>query len=130
MQDPGKWRNKFKAAHGSLSAEAKFAGQVWHMDATPADVMTREPGEEKGRRCSIGAAIDIYSRRAVCVVSESPKAETVAVTMRKGMMAWGIPSRILKDNGKDYQSFHIAGITEGFRIDCPDLPAYMAEAKG
>jgi transposase InsO family protein len=130
MTDPGEWRNKYKSAHGSLSAEAKWAGQIWHMDATPADVMTKEPGQEKGRRCCIGAAIDIYSRRAVCVVSESAKAETVAAAMRKGMMAWGIPKKIFKDNGKDYQSYHVVGITEGFRIQCPKLPAYMAEAKG
>ena len=107
-------------SHGSLSDMATYAGEVWQMDSTPADVMTTEPDGKK-RRCSVVAAIDIYSRRAVCVVAPTSKAAVVAAAMRKGILTWGVPSKVLMDNGKDYQSSHIKAVAFALNIDTPKL---------
>jgi transposase InsO family protein len=125
MKDPGEWKNKYQAAHGSLSDMARYAGQVWQMDSTPADVMTNDKN-----RCAIVAGIDIYSRRVVCVAAPTSKAEVIALTMRKGMLLWGVPEKLLKDNGQDYSSVHIKTITAQLNIECPKLHAYASEEKG
>ncbi|MDR1656161.1 MAG: DDE-type integrase/transposase/recombinase [Deltaproteobacteria bacterium] len=129
MYDPAEWKNKYQPAHGSLSAMAKYAGQVWQMDSTPADVMTKEPDGTQ-RRCAIAAAIDVYSRRVVCTVAETSKAAVVAETIRRGIKAWGVPEKILMDNGKDYQSKWVASVVRSLAIKTPHLEAFKSEAKG
>jgi transposase InsO family protein len=130
MNNPADWKNRYKVAHGSLSDEAEYAGQVWQMDSTPADVETTEPGEKKGRRCSITAALEIYSRRPVVVVANTSTGDTVAAAARKGILAWGVPEKVRMDNGKDYQSKHVQSVIFALNVIAPKLEAFKSEAKG
>ncbi|UQZ90536.1 hypothetical protein C4J81_15500 [Deltaproteobacteria bacterium Smac51] len=122
--NPLNYKNSFMPAFGTLST-APFAGHTWEMDSTPADIMTAD-----GKRCAIVAAIDVYSRRAVVVVANVSNSDTVAACIRKGLLMWGKPQVIRKDNGADYSSTHIRAVTTGLDIDTPKLPPYSPEHKG
>lgn len=122
--DPSDWKNRYMPAYGTL-VTAPHAGHTWEMDSTPADIMTAD-----GKRCAIVAAIDVYSRRVVMVVANTSCSQAVALTIRKGLMTFGKPETIRKDNGKDYSSNHILAVTSGLKIETPKLPPYKSEAKG
>jgi putative transposase len=124
QENPSRWKNKYQAAHGDMAADVPSFGHTWEMDSTPADVITSD-----GQRATIIGAIDVYSRRAVAVVSPSSKSVAVAQCIRKGLLAWGVPKRIRKDNGKDYSSYHIEAVTSSLQIETPKLPPYKGEAK-
>jgi len=123
-RNPIEYKGTHQAAFGT-TALAPYAGHTWEMDSTPADVMTAD-----GRRCAISAAIDVYSRRAVVVVANTSNSLTVAACIRQGLLAWGRPSVIKKDNGAEYSSRHIDAIMTGLEIETPKLPPYTPEAKG
>ena len=122
--NPIEYKGHHQAAFGT-TATAPFAGYTWEMDSTPADVQTAD-----GRRCTITAAIDVYSRRAVVVVANTSNSLTVASCIRQGLLTWGRPEIIKKDNGADFSSRHIEAITTGLGIETPKLPPYTPEAKG
>ena len=122
--DPRKWKNSFNPSFGDMSADSPFYGHTWEMDSTPADVIT-----EDKYRCTIMGVIDVYSRRGRMLVSPTSKSLAVAALMRRGLMDWGVPVRIRKDNGKDYSSRHIEAVAAALRIETPPLPPYTPEAK-
>ena len=124
MRNPGHWRNKFQAAHGS-QALPPYAGHTWQIDSTPSDIKTTDKF-----RCAIVAAVCSVTRRAVVKVAPVSKSEAVAACMRKAVLAWGVPKVILKDNGKDYSSHHIQGICLALGIETPKLPPYAPDEKG
>lgn len=122
--DPRKWKNSFNPSFGDMSADSPYYGHTWEMDSTPADVIT-----EDKYRCAIMGVIDVFSRRAGILVSPTSRSLAVAALMRRGLMDWGVPVRIRKDNGKDYSSKHIEAIAAALRIETPPLPPYKPEAK-
>ncbi len=124
QENPSRWKNSYQAAHGDMAADVPHFGHTWEMDSTPADVITSD-----GKRASIVGSIDVYSRRVVAVVSPTSRSAAVAQCIRKGLLAWGIPARIRKDNGKDYASQHIESVTRSLEIETPKLPPYHGEAK-
>ena len=107
-----------------MAADVPHFGHTWEMDSTPADVITSD-----GKRASIVGSIDVYSRRVVAVVSPTSKSAAVAQCIRKGLLAWGIPARIRKDNGKDYASQHIESVTRSLEIETPKLPPLPRRGK-
>lgn len=95
LTDPDKYRSHVRfSATGSQTAAR--LNEVWQIDASPADVML------KGGRHSIYMAVDVYSRRAVVLVSKTPRASAVGLLIRKCILAWGVPERIHTDNGSDF----------------------------
>lgn len=125
LRDPRDAKNKYQPAFGSLSVNVPHAGHTWMMDSTPADVRTTDK-----HRCAIVAALDVYSRRAVLVVVPTSRSVAIAACMRKGMLGWGLPEKLVKDNGKDYSSNHITAVCEAFQIDTPPVAPYKPEHKG
>jgi transposase InsO family protein len=124
MKDPSEWKNTFQPAFGSRSINVPYAGHTWELDSTPADVMTLD-----GKRCAIIGNIDVYSRRAKVVVAETSKSDAIAAVMRKGIIDWGVPKVIRKDNGADYVSKHITACVTGLGIETPYIPPYAPEYK-
>jgi len=124
LKNPGSWKSRYQPSMGTL-ARAPHAGHTWEMDSTPADVMTAD-----GKRCVIVAAIDVYSRRVIVVVSHTSTSDAVAACIRKAILAWGVPSVIMKDNGADYSSLHIEAACTSLDIETPQIKPYTPEGKG
>lgn len=101
--NPDEWKNKKMLALGDASEDVVRLNQRWEMDATPADwMLLDEYGGQ--RRYSVSVIIDVYSSRAVMVVSPTPRAETHKLALRLAILAWGVPEEVVTDNGKDYVS--------------------------
>jgi transposase InsO family protein len=117
---PGKFKNSHKTAIGSYSQDVVRINQRWEMDATRGDVMcvvTGPDGKQSERRVALTQVIDIFTRRACFVVSDQPSGAATRATVRKAILAWGIPETIKTDNGKEFSNYDVermcreAGIT-------------------
>ena len=123
LTDPDGYRSKVEfVATGSQRADR--LNEVWQIDASPADIMLTTG------RCSIYAAVDVYSRRAIFLATPTPRASGVGLLIKKCIETWGWPERIHTDNGSDFvakqtkQLFNAAGITVELS------PPYNPKSKG
>lgn len=113
--NPDEWKNKYMVAFGNASEDVVRLNQRWEMDATPADWMLLD--DEGGlRRYSASVVIDVYSRRALIVLSPTPKTETHKLALRLAMLKWGVPAEVVTDNGMDYKSREFVGTLKSLDI--------------
>ncbi|MBU4316305.1 MAG: DDE-type integrase/transposase/recombinase [Proteobacteria bacterium] len=124
IEDPQRWKNNFMAAAGDMAAGIDYFCHTWEADSTPADIITAD-----GKRCTIVGIIDVYTRKAMLFVAPTSKSTAIAACMRKGLIAWGVPGVIRRDNGKDYTSKHIDSIVISLGIETPLLPKHAPEKK-
>jgi len=96
---PGEANNKLRPAPGNKAENAPYNNAVWEMDGTPVDVICSD-----GVRYQLSAAIDVYSRRPVVVVTPSANATALAKVFKVGIQKLGIPEAVLLDNGREYRS--------------------------
>jgi len=120
----GAWRHSFQPALGSASAQARRPNDLWEIDTTPADVMTKD-----GRRHKVIGLIDVCSRRAVARLFPTSNGWGIAQTLRAGILKLGIPCAIRMDNGRDYQSRLVQEICRELSIETPRLPFRAPEKK-
>lgn len=111
--NPSKAKSHMQPAHGNMSADVKYRNHRWELDGTKADVVCAD-----GKRWLIVGAIDVFSRRPVVTLEESNTSYAVARNFRKALMKFGIPEKVVTDNGKDYRSEH-------FQSVCVSLGAYQ-----
>lgn len=123
LTDPDKYRSHIRfSATGSQRADR--LNEVWQIDASPADVML------KGGRHSIYMAVDVYSRRAIVLVSKTPRASAVGLLIRKCIMAWGVPERIHTDNGSDFVARQTKRLFSALEIEIELSNPYEPTDKG
>ncbi|MEN6439455.1 MAG: transposase family protein [Syntrophobacter sp.] len=120
---PGFWRSTFAPSAGCASAEAEYAGQMWELDGTRADVMLAD-----GRYEVLGA-IDLYSRDVVVEIQKDASSITVAKLLYNGITRWGRPEKIIVDNGSIFVSEHITGACEALDISMHKCRAYSPNEK-
>ena len=128
LHDPDKHKSKFQSAFGSSSESVVAPNQVWEIDATPADVMTLEADGSR-RRMNITGIIDVYTRRAHVVVTDTPKAIAATAVTRKAIIDWGVPDLIKTDNGKDFVSAHFKRALHDLNIKQKLCPPFTPEGK-
>lgn len=102
MSNPDEWRNKCRVAFGDADFLVSRLNQEWEMDSTPCDLILAD-----GKRYSIVACIDVYSRRVKFRVSRTSSSHAVATTLYECILAWGIPELVRTDNGADYVSRYV-----------------------
>lgn len=124
LTDPDRYRSTMlPSGVGSLRHIAQ-PNQLWQIDASPIDALCTD-----GRH-SIYACIDIFSRRAVVLVSKTPRAAAVALLLRKAIMAWGVPSVIKTDNGSDFVARDTQRLLLSLGIEQDVSDAYSPQQKG
>lgn len=120
LRNPDQARSHNMPAFGSYDVHAINAR--WELDATRADVMCRVP-HGKGfttRRMALTAVIDVGTRRAMLLVSDEPSAQSTQALLRRAIIAWGVPTILKTDNGKEFSNravklfCDVAGITLQF----------------
>ena len=123
LVDPDGYRSKFEfVATGTQRADR--LNEVWQIDASPLDAITTE-----GRRPTIYAAIDVFSRRCIILVTQTPRASAVGLLIRKCLLAWGVPERIKTDNGSDFTAHATQRLLHGLGIEIELSPPYTPRAK-
>lgn len=123
ITDPDAYKSKARfVATGANKVDR--LNQRWEIDASPSDVMTRD-----GRR-NIYAAIDLYSRRVILLVTDTARAAAVGLLIRKCLLEWGVPEVIKTDNGSDFTAKSTVRLLEGLDIEQELSTPYSPEQKG
>ena len=129
VSNPDRAKGSYQPAFGTQTENVKALNQLWELDSTPADVML--VGENgKATRHHLVGALDIYSRRGRLLVCPTSTAEAIALTLRDGILAWGVPRAIRHDNGADYRSKWIERACRDLGIEQIICPPHTPEAKG
>ncbi len=123
-KNPDKAKGQYKPAGGSMSEAVRYPNALWELDATPADVICSD-----GKRYTLSAAIDVYSRRVAIVIEESANYSTLAKLMRKAIKKFGVPEEVKVDNGKDYTSNYFDATCSRLRINKIEVAPYSGELK-
>ncbi|MGE4382296.1 MAG: DDE-type integrase/transposase/recombinase [Arcobacter sp.] len=123
-KSPDGAKNKLMPAIGNASEKVKYKNHYWELDSTPADVICAD-----GKRYSIMAAIDVFTRRAVFHVAESSNAYSITQLLRKAILKLGIPDNVVIDNGKDYTSNHFMSVCYNLKINPIIVPPFSGDKK-
>lgn len=124
LRNPDKWRSDYQAAFGDASEKAEYFLHMMEFDNTPADVMCAD-----GQRYTVTGAIDIFSRKARCLLVPTSKSVAIANMMRRLILDWGIFDVGIMDNGKDYASKHIDAVCGALGIEQVFTPPFTPENK-
>lgn len=123
LTDPDAYKSKVRFV-ASRANRMDRLNQKWEIDASPSDVMTTD-----GRR-NIYAAIDLYSRRVIILVTDTPRAASVGLLIRKCLTEWGIPEIIKTDNGSDFTAQATVRLLDALGIEQELSTPYSPEQKG
>ncbi len=90
------------------------SNDVWVCDNHTFDVFINDGEHEKPIRVYLTAFQDVRSRKFVgWYVTLNPSSTATLIALRRGIERYGIPKRILSDNGREFLTFDIGG--RGFR---------------
>ncbi len=94
------------------SYEDLHSNDIWVCDNHTFDLFVLEDG--KPLRVYLTGFLDVRSRKMVgWHVTLSPSADATMYALRRGIEHYGIPKRILSDNGREFLTFDVGG--RGFR---------------
>lgn len=90
------------------------SNDIWVCDNHTFDVFVNDGEHEKPIRVYLTAFQDVRSRKFVgWYVTLNPSSAATLIALRRGIEKYGIPKRILSDNGREFLTFDIGG--RGFR---------------
>ncbi len=123
LTNPDGHKNKFQLGLGKADAGIERLNQLWEIDASPADVLCQDG------RYSLYGIIDVWSRRAMYMVTKTPRTEAALVLIRKAILEWGVPESIRTDNGSDFTSQRFMGALLALGIYQDVCPPFSGEKK-
>lgn len=86
------------------------SNDIWVCDNHTFDVILRDHEEDKPVRVCLTAFLDVRSRKMVgWYVTSSPCSDATLQALRRGIEKYGIPKRILADNGREFVTLDIGG---------------------
>lgn len=124
LSDPDRYRSTMAPRGVNALAWIKTPNTLWQIDASPVDALCVDG------RWSIYVCIDIATRRFVLYVSRTPRAEAVAMLVRKAIVAWGVPDKIKTDNGSDFVAVSTQALFSALGIEIELSDAYSPQQKG
>nr|WP_306458742.1 transposase family protein [Aliarcobacter vitoriensis] len=123
-KSPDSAKNKYMPAFGKADEKAKYKNHYWELDSTPADIICSD-----GKRYTILAAIDVFTRRVVFHIADSSSSYTISQLLRKAIIKFGIPENVIIDNGKDYTSNHFMSVCYNLKINPIIVPPFSGDKK-
>jgi putative transposase len=123
ITDPDAYKSKVRFVASGANRVNRL-NERWEIDASPSDVMTTDG------RMNIYAAIDLYSRRTVFLVTATPRAAAVGLLIRKCLLRWGVPETIKTDNGSDFTARATVRLLDALGIEQELSTPYSPEQKG
>ena len=123
-RNPDEFKSRYRVALGRADGSVTHANQVWELDTTKADVLTKG-----GRRMVLGL-IDRYSRRARFLVANSESGQAVRRLLIETIRDWGVmPETVMTDNGSGYINASIVSALETLGIQHYRCPPGSPEKK-
>lgn len=90
------------------------SNDIWVCDNHTFDVFVNDGEHQKPVRVYLTGFLDVRSRKMVgWYVTLNPCSDATLFALRRGIERYGIPKRILSDNGREFLTFDIGG--RGFR---------------
>lgn len=123
ITNPDRYKNHHQMAIGSQSQAATGLNHVWEIDASPVDALCIDG------RYTLYAIVDVWSRRAMFMISKTPKTEASLQMIRRAIMAWGVPQIIKTDNGPDFKSNRFMKALIGIEVTQKLCKPYTPEGK-
>jgi transposase InsO family protein len=123
ITNPDAFKSRFRLS-GVKSHPVSRLNELWQIDASPADALCVD-----GRH-SLYVCVDIFSRRLSVQVTRTPRAESVALLMRRAILAWGVPERVKTDNGSDFKAKSTQRLFASLQIETEASTPFSPEQKG
>ena len=90
------------------------SNDIWVCDNHTFDIMVDDGEHKKPVRVYLTAFLDVRSRKMMgWYVTDAPCSDATLQALRRGIERYGIPKRILSDNGREFLTHDIGG--RGFR---------------
>lgn len=124
LSDPDRYRSTMAPRGVNALAWVRTPNTLWQIDASPIDALCVDG------RWSIYVCVDIATRRFTLYVSRTPRAEAVAMLIRKAILAWGVPDKIKTDNGSDFVAASTQQLFTALGIEIELSDAYSPQQKG
>jgi len=123
ITDPDAYRSHIRFSATGANRVSRL-NEKWEVDASPVDVMTTD-----GRK-NLYMAIDLYSRRIVLLITDTPRAAAVGMLIRKCLLEWGVPELIKTDNGSDFAARATVQLLDSLGIEQEFSAPYSPQQKG
>lgn len=123
LNNPDRYRSKFRFAIGNASAGVERPNQRWQIDASPVDVMFEDG------RSNMYVIVDVFSRRLNALIAKTPKTSSSLLLIARTCMAWGVPEEIWTDNGSDFTSKHFKLALQQLGVHHHLTPPYSPDRK-
>jgi hypothetical protein len=122
LTNPAAYRNSSAVKFGSRSRDL-LPNSLWELDFTKNDVFLDFNG--KRQRFSIGALMDVATRRFRFILSTAPRGRATADLLISAIHDWGMPTIVRPDNGSEFINQRIIDLarTADFILD-PCLPGH------
>ncbi len=125
LSNPDKYRSTMAPSGVGALRHVTRPNALWQIDASPLDAM-----DTGMSRPTIYACIDIATRRLVIYVTRTPRAQAVALLIRKALAEWGVPDVIMTDNGSDFVAEASKRLLDALGIDMHLSAPYHPQQKG
>lgn len=122
--NPDAYRSRMKLRGTGAYRYVTKPNQMWMIDASPVDALCVDG------RWSMYACIDVATRRYIITFSRTPRAEAVALLIRRAILAWGVPDVIKTDNGSDFVAGSTVRLFDDLDIAPDTSHAYSPAEKG
>lgn len=130
FKNPDAFKNKYRAAFGSISESVTAPNQLWELDSTVADAMLVDPDTGEIRRHAIISCVDVFTRRVKFLVSRTSSANAIKALVRSCILDWGKPEAVKTDNGKDYLAHDFEFALQALKVDHKLSTPFSPEQKG
>jgi transposase InsO family protein len=127
LTNPDRYRSHHKPAFGVVGARIERINQRWEIDASPADAMCLVDGREL--RYKLIGCIDVFTRRAMIVVTDQARAVATMALLRRAILAWGLPELVKIDNGKEFKNRAVERFAQDAGIITEFSRAFTPEQK-
>ena len=112
-------------AFGSRLQGVVRPNQIWEIDSLNVDLVLKYQCQLsqnlKVKRYSLVGCIDLFTRRAMLLLSDTSKAEAVCQLLATTILKWGVPEGVRTDNGKEYLSRRVKRFLTNLNISTDDL---------
>ena len=133
-QNPQKWlmymepdriKGMVTPAFGSRSQGVVLPNQIWEIDSLNVDLVLKYQCQLsqnlKIKRYSLVGCIDLFTRRAMLLLSDTSKAEAVCQLLAAAILKWGVPEGVRTDCGKEYLSCRVKRFLANLNISTNNL---------
>ncbi len=135
LHQPSQHKRHYQPSLGRADAGLERPNQRWELDSTRADILARsrhkviEIVARGGKRYTLIAIIDVFSRRAVALLEEKGGGYNINLALIKAVRRLGLPEEAIMDLGKDYRSNAVQSFCVALGIRTPLIPGHSPELK-